>query len=286
MTEATSTMMCPNCKVTCKRFGRHRNELQRYRCLNCRKTFTEAHERGFRIEGYLQDPRGIMAIQLLVEGCSIRTVERITGIRAATVCELLVIPGQRCELLMNSIRNVEAKDIECDEIWGYVGKKEGHKTMDEYENDTIGDAWAWVALERNTKLVLAFTVGKRTLDHAMELMFKVRRATSPSSRFQLTTDGLKAYVAAVDEMLGDRCDFAQLIKFYSQPRETEPRYSPAEIVEAVPVVVNGDPDPNRICTSHVERQNHADPPIDTTNECLQQENGEPPSGYRAALCVL
>jgi hypothetical protein len=86
-------------------------------------------------------------------------------------------------------------------------------------------------------------------------MSKVRRASSKNTRFQLTTDGLKAYLPAVDEMLLDRCDFAQLIKYYSQPQENEHRYSPAEIVEAVPVVINGNPDPKHICTSHIERQN-------------------------------
>ena len=196
-----------------------------------------------------------MAIQLLVEGCSIRTVERITGIRPASLCQLLLIAGERCERLMGNIRGVKATDIQCDEIWGYVAKKERNKRPDEYDNDSIGDAWAWVALERNSKLVVAFSVGRRSRDEAFELMFKVRRATSSESRFQLTTDGLKHYLPAVDEMLMDRCDFAQLVKFYAQPREGEQRYSPAEIVEAVPVVISGNPDPAKICTSHVERQN-------------------------------
>ena len=163
--------------------------------------------------------------------------------------------GQRCERRMNAIRNVPAKDVQCDEIWGYVGKKEAHKRPDEYDNDSIGDAWAWVAIERDTKLILAFTVGRRTRERASELMLRLRRATLPKSRFQLTTDGLQAYVTAVDEMLMDRCDYAQLIKVYAQPKSDERRYSPAEIVEAVPVVISGNPNPARICTSHVERQN-------------------------------
>jgi hypothetical protein len=86
-------------------------------------------------------------------------------------------------------------------------------------------------------------------------MRKVRRATSSESRFQLTSDGLRAYLPAVDEILSDRCSFAQLIKYYAQPRETEARYSPPEFAEAVPVVISGNPDPAKICTSHVERQN-------------------------------
>src|SRR5438105_1119275 len=94
---AGSMMTCPNCKGSCKRFGKHRNGLQRFRCLACRKTFTEVHERPFRVEDYLNDPRGIMAIRLLVEGCSVRTVERLTEIRLESLLHLLVIAGERCE---------------------------------------------------------------------------------------------------------------------------------------------------------------------------------------------
>ncbi len=113
----------------------------------------------------------------------------------------------------------------------------------------------WAALEKNSKLILAYAVGRRSLDKAFELTFKIRRATSPGVRFQLTTDGLRAYRTAVDEMLSDRCDFGQLIKFYSQPIQNEARYSPARMGEAVAVAVSGDPNPAKICTSHIERFN-------------------------------
>ncbi len=255
--ENTPAISCPKCgSESSKRFGRHRNGLQRYRCLTCHATFTEGHAPAFRTEDYLKEKRGIAALRMLVEGCSVRSVERMTGIRRDTIIDLLLIAGERCEKLMDrTIRDVPATEIQCDEIWGYVGKKEGHKTRDEYQNDSIGDMWTWVALERKSKLVLAFTVGRRTLDEAFKLTLKIRRATSPHQRFQLTSDGLQAYRTAVDEMLSDRCDFAQLIKFYSQPIQNEQRYSPARMVEAVPVVMSGNPDPKKICTSHVERQN-------------------------------
>lgn len=209
--QSIAATTCPKCGNASKRFGKHRNGLQRFRCLSCRKTFTEDHKPSFRVEDYLNDPRGLMAIRMLVEGCSIRTIERITEIRRDSIIQLLLIAGERCERRMNAIRNVPAKDVQSDEIWSYVAKKEAHKRPDEYQNDSIGDVWAWVALERNTKLILAFTVGRRTLNHAFELMFRLRRATSPAS--------------------------------------------PAEIVEAVPVVISGNPNPAKICTSHVERQN-------------------------------
>ncbi|HWR36837.1 MAG TPA: IS1 family transposase [Clostridia bacterium] len=249
-------MKCPYCDNNSKRFGKHRNGLQRFRCLKCGKTFTEDHERPFRIEDYLNEQRGMMAIQLLVEGCSVRTAERITGIHRDAILRLMLLAGMRCEVMIDArIRNVPVTDVQADEIWGFIGKKEGHKRPDEYADDTIGDCYCWVAMDRPTKLILAFVVGRRTLDNAFTLMAKVRQASSEKTRFQLTTDGLRSYPAAVDEMLMDRCDFAQLIKFYSHPQEDEHRYSPAEVVEAVPVVVSGNPDPKHICTSHIERQN-------------------------------
>src|SRR5579864_6822184 len=94
---------CPKCRNAAKRFGRHRNGLQRYRCLACRKTFTEDHERPFRVEDYLNQADGILALQLLLEGSSVRTVERVTGIRHASILSFLVLMGDRCESLMDAM---------------------------------------------------------------------------------------------------------------------------------------------------------------------------------------
>lgn len=118
----------------------------------------------------------------------------------------------------------------------------------------MGDCYCWVAIEARTKLVLAHVVGKRSMQNAHKLMERLRSATT-SKRFQLTTDGLKHYIEAVAVNLQDRCcDFAQLIKIYASPREGEQRYSPGEVVEAVPVKIFGNPKDSRICPSHVERQ--------------------------------
>ncbi len=153
------------------------------------------------------------------------------------------------------IQNVPATEVQADEAWSFIAKKEKNKGPEEAHNDSIGDCYVWICLERNTKLVLSYSVGRRTLAHAMELMLKLRRATSPDQRFQLTTDGLRAYVAAVDEMVGDRCDFAQLVKLYAVPTPEERRYSPPEYVCAVRVPISGNPNRERISTSHVERFN-------------------------------
>jgi len=228
---------------------------QRFRCLSCRKTFTEEHIRAFQVEDYLKEQRGLMAIRMLVEGCSIRTVERLTEIRRDTIIALLLIAGQRCEKLMDSIHDVPVTDVQADECWNFIYCKEKNKGPEDASNDEIGDCYNWVAIDRPTKLVLAFVCGRRTGANAMELARKVRRASSPAVRFQLTTDGLESYIAAVDEMLMDRCDYAQLVKTYVQGEGDERRYSPAECTGAKKVVISGNPDEAKICTSHVERQN-------------------------------
>jgi IS1 family transposase len=197
-----------------------------------------------------------MAIRMLVEGCSIRTVERLTEIRRDTIIALLLIAGERCEMLMDRmVQNVPATDVQMDECWNFVYCKERNKGPEQAHNNEIGDCYNWVAIDRPTKLVLAFVVGRRTLQNAHELTRKLARATSRQQRFQLTSDGLSAYIAAVDENLWDRCDFGQLIKSYAQPQENERRYSPAECCGAEKVIVNGNPNVAKICTSHVERQN-------------------------------
>jgi transposase-like protein/IS1 family transposase len=249
-----TTMTCAQCGVSCKRFGKHRNGLQRFRCVPCGKTYTEDHKPAFRVEDYLKTKQGIMAMKLLVEGCSVRSIERITGIRRDSIIDLLLIAGERCERLLDRvIQDVPVRDVQADEIWGFIGKKERQKTNE--DDETLGDSYTWVAIEARTKLVLTFVVGKRSAKDAFEFTRKLRRATSATQRFQLTTDGLQAYIAAVQTNLYDRCDYAQLIKTYASPREGEQRYSPGEVVEAVPVVISGNPNPNRICTSHIERQN-------------------------------
>lgn len=207
-------MECRFCGEPARFLGRNRGGTLRYQCRTCRRPFTDNPTHVFQTAEYLNDARGLLAVQLLVEGTSIRTAERIAGLHRDALIKLLEIAGRRCEAVRDRLfRNIRLTDIQCDEIWGFVYKKEGHKWPDETENQFTGDAWCWIAFDRPTKLVVAWTLGKRTLEKAFELMLKVRRGTSPGCRFQLTTDGLKSYVPAVDEMLSERCDFAQLIKF-------------------------------------------------------------------------
>ncbi|HUE03155.1 MAG TPA: hypothetical protein VMR62_26540 [Bryobacteraceae bacterium] len=172
-----------------------------------------------------------------------------------TIMRLVVIAGERAEALMDTkIRNVLASDVQADEIWTFVAKKESHKRHG--DGPYIGDAWCFIGIERHMKIVLAFELGKRTITSATRFIQKLADATHPDQRYQLTTDGLNAYPYPVATVLGDRVDYAQLIKIYKYagPEEMH-RYSPPECVEAIPTPVYGDPDWDRICTSHIERQN-------------------------------
>ncbi len=243
-------MTCHNCNSRCKKFGKHRNGLQRFRCKQCRKTFTEDHATplGTMYTG-LEDAAKV--IELLVEGCSVSTVERFTGIHHTTILSLLNLIGDKCErLLERRIHNLPVSDVECDEVWGYVFCKEKNNVSGDPRR---GDAYCFTAIERNTKLLLTWHLGRRSARDTFAFTEKINDATQ--GRFQITTDGFKPYVDAVHTSLGTRVDFAQLIKVYSSPSESEVRYSPAEVVDAVPVPQWGEPDLNKICTSHVERAN-------------------------------
>ncbi len=243
-------MTCHNCNTICKRFGKHRNGRQRYRCRQCSKTFTQDYATPL---GAMYTPldKAAKAIELLVEGCSVSTVERVTGLHHTTILSLLVLVGEKCErLLENRVRNVPVTDVQCDELWGFVGCKEKKNTVGD---PMRGDAYCFVAIERNTKLILTWHLGRRTARDTVAFTEKINESTQ--GHFQITTDGFKPYVDAVQYSLGTRVDFAQLVKIYAAPREGQQRYSPAEVVDAVPVPIWGEPVPHRICTSHVERQN-------------------------------
>ena len=142
------------------------------------------------------------------------------------------------------ILNIPLTDIQMDECWNFVYCKEKNKGPGDADNGEIGDCYNWVAIDRPTKLVVAFVCGRRTAENAQELTRKFRRATSKDVRFQLTSDGLEAYIAAVDLNLMDRCDYAQLVKNYANnPQGDERRYSPAVCTGAKKVIISGNPEP-------------------------------------------
>ncbi len=244
-------MTCEKCCLKSNRFGKDRKGYQRFRCPKCLKTLTEPHN-GTVHGMYVSTGKAESVLRLLVEGNSIRSIERITEMHRDTILRLLVLVGERCErMLEDKLRNLTVRDVQCDEMWGFVGCKEKNKAED--MPVTFGDAYCFVAIERNTKLVLAWHLGRRTSRDTEAFTEKIDAATV--GRFQITTDGFSAYPDAISLSLGTRVDFAQLIKIYGSPSDGEHRYSPPEVVDAIPVPRIGRPVPQRISTSHVERQN-------------------------------
>lgn len=194
-----------------------------------------------------------MVLRCLLEGNSVRSTARLCDVEPQTVLHLLVLAGERAErLLGDKLRNIPVKDVQADEIWSFVGCKEKARTSE--HDATFGDCYVFIAIERETKLVLNVTIGKRDQASTDVFIEGLRSATS-AQRFQLTTDGFAPYRSAVLNTLDDRVDFAQLIKVYRATPEGERRYSPAEVISTQTVVGIGNPDPERVCTSHVERQN-------------------------------
>ncbi len=247
-------MVCHNCQIEANKHGKDRKGNQRFRCDQCSKTFSEPKEK-LLDNMYLPVEKALQCLQLLVEGCSLRTVERVTGITVHTLLRLLALAGERSEQVLESrIKNIAVRDVQADELWSFCFCKEKTKNRKGYDSDQVRDADTFVAIERSTKLILARHLGRRTASDTFVFTEKLYQATS--NNFQLTTDGFKPYRDVVVHSLGGRyIDFAQLIKVYAPPREGEQRYSPGEVSEVVPVPIHGDPDPDRICTSHVERNN-------------------------------
>jgi len=245
-------MTCHSCKVDCKRDGRDRKGRQRFQCRQCLRVFLEPRED--HLDGmYLPMEKAEAVLKLLLEGSSVSTVERFTGVHHTTILKLLLIAGEKAERIMaREIVNVPVRDVQADEAWQFCGCKQ--KTKRPEHDQTWGDVWTFIAMETHSKLVLNVTIGNRDQITTDTFIEGLRQATA-HQRFQITTDGFAAYRSAISTTLGDRVDFAQLIKVYRATPEGERRYSPAEVVSTEVVPWVGRPDPERICTSHVERQN-------------------------------
>jgi IS1 family transposase/transposase-like protein len=244
---------CHNCRIECKRDGRDRKGVQRFKCRQCSKVFLEPQDKP--LDGmYLPIEKAELVLKLLLEGNSVSTVERITEVHHTTILKLLVLAGEKCERIMaEKIRNVEVRDVECDELWAFIGKKQ--KRVRPEDDQNLGDAYTFVAIERHTKLVLNIALGKRDQRTTSAFVEGIRHATSHKA-FQITTDGFAPYKSAITTTLHDRLTgFAQLIKVYRAATEGEGRYSPAEVASVEEVPVFGQPDSERICTSIVERNN-------------------------------
>src|SRR5271154_6468674 len=202
-------MTCHNCRTECRKFGKRQNR-QRYQCSQCRKVFTDARDQ--TLDGMsLPVEKAEMLLRLLLEGNSVSSVERATEVHHTTILKLLALAGEKCERIMaEKIRNVEVRDVEADELWSFIGKKE--KRVRPGDDPNMGDCYTFVAIERHSKLVLNIAMGKRDQSTTDVFVEGIRHATR--GQFQITTDGFAPYRSAITTTLHDRCDFAQLIKVY------------------------------------------------------------------------
>lgn len=195
------------------------------------------------------------AIHLLCEGNSIRGVTRLTGFSKTTVTRLVVEAGQAAAWYQDRVfRNLTCKRVRVDEVWGFVGAKAKNADPVLKAAGEAGDAWLWVATDADTKLVPSWLVAGRESDSA--LIFMDDLASRLASRVQLTSDGHRAYLEAVEGAFGADIDYAMLVKLYgATPENVKGRYSPAECIGARKVRIEGEPDPKHVSTAYAERNN-------------------------------
>lgn len=193
-------------------------------------------------------------IAALVEGNSIRATCRMTGVAKGTVLKLLADIGKVCSEYQDKVlRDLPCNRIECDEIWSFCYSKEKNVPEDKRNEFGYGDVWTFTAICADTKLVPSWWIGRRDAGNAT--MFMTDLAGRMKSRVQLTTDGHRMYLEAVENAFGSEIDFSQLVKIYGTPIENDTKYSPAKCLGTEKIVIQGNPDLKQTSTSYVERQN-------------------------------
>ncbi|MGF1562994.1 MAG: IS1 family transposase [Geminicoccaceae bacterium] len=198
----------------------------------------------------------VMILNMLVEGMSMRSISRTVDVSINTVTKLLVDAGEACAAYHDeTVRDIHARRVQCDEIWSFCYAKDKNVATAKAAPDGAGDVWTWTALDSDSKMILAWEVGDRSTQTALEFMTNLRDRLA--NRVQLTTDGLRAYLDAVDGAFGTDVDYAQLVKLYGDDgsRGPEKKYSPSICKGTRKRTVTGSPDRAEISTSHVERQN-------------------------------
>ncbi len=252
--EPTATnLLCPACCVTPRKHGKDAKGNQRYQCPKCLKTVSDVPTGPL---GHMRLPldKAVLCLQLIVEGNSLRSTTRIARVNLRTVIDLLVLIGERCEAMLEGrIRGLAVVDVQCDEIWGFVGEKEKTRLRKHPESVDTGDAYCFTAIERHTKLMLAWHLGTRTPEDTAYFADKLAVATS--GEFQISTDGFTPYTTAIPGAM-PHSHFAQIIKqFSTKDDKREARYSPGTVIGTVKVPRHGSPDMAKVSTSHVERHN-------------------------------
>jgi IS1 family transposase len=196
----------------------------------------------------------VQILTMLVEGSSLRSISRVCDVSINTVTKLLVDAGRVCEAFHDEkVRKVKAKRVQCDEIWSFCYAKQKNVKGAKAAPANAGDVWTWTGLDADSKLIVSWSVGSRDADDARDFMDDL--ASRLANRVQLTTDGYRAYLEAVEGAFGADIDYAMLVKLYGDSPEAEKRYSPAECTGCRKTPITGSPDPAHVSTSYTERHN-------------------------------
>jgi transposase-like protein/IS1 family transposase len=247
-------MTCIRCNHrNAQRFGTYgKRKIQRYRCASCKVTFCEPHSSvGTH---YIAPEKVARVLSLMMEGTSLRAITRLMDIDLKTVLSLLETTGQRCRQVFDTyVRGMRSDFVQADEIHTTVGCHQRRLRPDAPAE--WGDAYTWIAIDSTTKMILSYYVGRRDADSANAFMRDLSQRMN--GRFQLTTDGFRPYVNAVESAFGSEIDFAQLIKLYSSHDITGPDWfgAASRVTGTIPSVRCGHPEPRYVSTSHIERTN-------------------------------
>lgn len=202
----------------------------------------------------LPTERRVQILGMMVEGMSIRAIARMTGVSKNTIVKFLREAGDACAAYQDeTLRGLSCKRVQVDEIWSFVGMKQKNVPVERKGEFGIGDVWTWTAIDADTKLAVSWLLGDRS--GATAEVFIADLADRLANRIQLTSDGHKAYLDAVEKAFGNDVDYAQLVKLYGESPEAQKRYSPAECVGCKREAVTGRPDPKHVSTSFAERAN-------------------------------
>jgi IS1 family transposase len=193
-------------------------------------------------------------LAMLCEGSSMRSISRVVDVSINTVTKLLIDAGETClELHNDLVRDVKSSKVQCDELWSFCYAKERTAKTLENRPEGSGDVWTWTALDADSKMIVSYFVGDRSGQSAIALMDDLRARLA--NRVQLTTDGHKAYLEAVEGSFGGDVDYAQLVKMYGESPSPKGRYSPAECTGIKKTAIEGNPDEKHVSTSYAERSN-------------------------------
>ena len=243
-------MNCPTCGEKAGKHGKDRSGLMRFRCAKCKRTFTEPHALANKKTSL---PETVKVLRMLLEGMSVRSCERLTGMHRDTILSLMVEAGESCRAFMaKSIVKFPAEILELDEQWAFIFCKRKHADRMGYGSD-VGDRYVYTAIDRETKLLLCWHAAERSAEETWQFVHKVYLAVG--GRPHINTDGYSPYTSAVPLTFCHQVDYSQIIKHFQNGGDGQQRYSPGSIIKAEKKVLCGSVPDEAIGTSRMERFN-------------------------------